>query len=199
MKSLDLAPKNYSSIHLRVKYPIGPAKPKIKKRNPGRVVGDFEKDFSFAKLKGMVTKWADNAVNCAVELDPNSTIYYVSSDNNDTVGYLLQDSQFAQHHSNILWLRNATASTNISTTPLVGRLVARDYSRENEHIEFSKNRDIDGFMSVFEDLIIMASGKCMAHGMGGFGRLASALSGGECVVAHRGRNMKVCGDALANK
>ncbi len=40
-----------------------------------------------------MTKWADNAVDCAVELGhrPNATtMIYISSDNNGTVGYLLE-------------------------------------------------------------------------------------------------------------
>ena len=52
-------------------------------------------------------------------------------------------------------------------------------------------------MSVFEDLIIMGLGKCVAHGLGGYGRLGAALSGGECVVAHLGRHSKICSDVLA--
>lgn len=170
MKSLDLAPSQYSSVHLRVEYPRH---------------GIVEESFSFHDHKAKVVEWARNAVNCAVELHPNSTIY-VSSDNNDTVGYLLEDSPFAQHYIDAI----------IHNKHPVVKLVARDYSKENAHIAFSLNAGIDGYMSAFEDLIIMGMGKCVAHGPGGYGRLGAALCGGECVVAHQGRHSKVCSDAL---
>jgi len=146
-----------------------------------------EESFSFHDHKAKVVKWAANAVNCAVELHPNSTIY-VSSDNNDTVGYLLEDSPFAQHYIDAI----------IHNKHPVVKLVARDYSKENAHIAFSPDADIDEFMSTFEDLMIIGMSKCVAHGLGGYGRLGAALSGGECVVIHRGENSKVCSDALAS-
>eukprot|EP00574_Skeletonema_japonicum_P014727 CAMPEP_0201718054 /NCGR_PEP_ID=MMETSP0593-20130828/3634_1 /ASSEMBLY_ACC=CAM_ASM_000672 /TAXON_ID=267983 /ORGANISM="Skeletonema japonicum, Strain CCMP2506" /LENGTH=447 /DNA_ID=CAMNT_0048208237 /DNA_START=6 /DNA_END=1349 /DNA_ORIENTATION=- len=173
MKSLQLTPKEFSSVHLRVKYPVR---------------GIKENEFSFQKHKSQITSWATNAVNCAAELHPNSTIY-VSSDNNDTVGYLLEESHFAQHYID---------ATEHKKHPLVVKLVARDYSTENEHVAFSQTTEVDGFMSVFEDLFIMGLGKCVAHGVGGYGRLAAALCGGECVTAHRkhGGSLNMCSDAL---
>jgi hypothetical protein len=173
MKSLQLIPSQYSSVHLRVKYPVK---------------GIKEEDFSFQKHKSKIVGWATNAINCASELHPNSTIY-VSSDNNDTVGYLLEDSHFAQHYID---------ATKHKKHPLVVKLVARDYSSENPHVAFSTNTDVDDFMSVFEDLFIMGLGKCVAHGVGGYGRLAAALCGGECVIAHQSLhgNTNTCSDAL---
>ena len=173
MKSLDLTPSHYSSVHLRVKYPV-------------KGVVD-EHTFTFQKHKKDITKWATNAVNCAAELHPNTTIY-VSSDNNDTVGYLLEESHFAKHYID---------ATKHKKHPLVVKLVARDYSNEVQHVAFSDNKESDGFMNVFEDMMIMGMGRCVAHGMGGYGRLGAALSGGECAIAHRGRHSKVCSDALA--
>lgn len=172
MKHLELVPSQYSSVHLRVKYPVK---------------GIDEHTFTFQKHKKEIVGWAKNAVNCAAELHPNSTIY-VSSDNNDTVGYLLEESHFAQHYID---------ATKHKKHPLVVKLVARDYSNENEHVAFSSNKEADGFMNVFEDMMIMGMGKCVAHGVGGYGRLGAALSGGECAIAHRGRHSKVCSNALA--
>jgi len=172
MKSLRLVPHHYSSVHLRVKYPVR---------------GIDEHTFTFQKHKKQITQWATNAVNCAAELHPNSTIY-VSSDNNDTVGYLLEESHFAQHYID---------AAKHKKHPLVVKLVARDYSNENEHVAFSNNQEADGFMNVFEDLMIMGMGRCVAHGVGGYGRLGAALSGGECAVAHRGPHSRICSDALA--
>ena len=175
MESLHLVPSQYSSVHLRVKYPVDKS--------------IDEKLFTFQKHKEKITSWATNAVNCAAELHPNSTIY-VSSDNNDTVGYLLEDSHFAQHYID---------ATKHNKHPLVVKLVARDYSQENEHVAFSSNKESDGFMDVFIDLMILGMGKCVAHGVGGYGRLGAALSGGECVMAHRNHRGRpnMCSDALA--
>jgi len=174
MTLLGLVPTHYSSIHLRVKYPHKDIK---------------EATFTFERHKSKIVAWATNAVNCAAELHPNTTIY-VSSDSNDTVGYLLEESQFAKHYIE-------ATTKHAKTHPLVVKLVSRDYSNENEHVAFSNVKDPDGFMSVFEDLIIMGLGKCVAHGLGGYGRLGAALSGGECVIAHLGRNSKICSDVLA--
>jgi hypothetical protein len=171
MNSLELVPSQYSSVHLRVKYPHA---------------GIKEESFTFERHRSQIIKWATNAVNCAAELHPNSTIY-VSSDNNDTVGYLLEESHFAQHYID---------ATEHKKHPLIVKLVSRDYSNENEHVAFSNVKEADGFMSVFEDLIIMGMGRCVAHGLGGYGRLAAALSGGECAAAYVGRYSKVCADVL---
>ncbi|KAL7544352.1 hypothetical protein ACHAWF_007737 [Thalassiosira exigua] len=149
--------------------------------------GIKEHTFTFEEHKSKIVRWATNAVNCAVELHPNSTIY-VSSDNNDTVGYLLEESRFAQHYID---------ATTHKKHPLPIRLVARGYSDENHHLEFSNKTEGESFMGVFEDLTIMGMGRCVAHGVGGYGRLGAALSGGGCVVAHRGPNSRVCSDALA--
>lgn len=171
MNDLDLIPSMYSSIHLRMKYPAS---------------GINEKTFSFERFKDKIVGWAKNAVNCAAELHPNSTAFYVTADNNDTVGYLLQDSPFAKHYS------DAIAN---SIEPLV-KLVARDYSSEVEHVAFSSTKEADGFMNVFEDMMILGLGKCVAHGLGGYGRLGAALSGGVCATAHRGKYSKTCVDVL---
>lgn len=177
MKSLQILPKQFSSVHLRVKYPV---------RVDGQRIN--EHTFTFQQYKNQVVTWATNAVNCAAELHPNSTIY-VSSDNNDTIGYLLEESRFAQHYID---------ATKHKKHPLVVKVVARDYSNENHHVNFSPSTDIDSFMNVFEDLFIMGLGKCVAHGVGGYGRLGAALCGGECVMAHRTHkgHPNMCSDAL---
>ena len=163
MKSLNLMQNQYSSVHLRMKYPVG-----VVKKDGG---------FLFQKQKALIIAWATNGVNCAAVLHPNATIY-VSSDSSKTIEYLLEKSHFA---------RNYTDTTKHKKHQSVVNLVARDYSDENPHINFAKNLEPDGFMSVFEDLFIMGLGKCVAHGIGGYGRLAAALSGGECVMQHRRR------------
>ena len=171
MKSLNLMPNQYSSVHLRMQYPVDVIK------NDG--------GFSFERQKSLITGWATNAVNCAANLHPNAAKYYVSSDSSRTIAYLLEESRFVQNH---------TDATKHEEHQSAVKLVARDYSIENPHINFAKNLEPDQFMSVFEDLFIMGLGKCVAHGIGGYGRLAAALSGGECVMRHRGDggNMNVC-------
>lgn len=152
------------------------------------VKGINEKDFSFSRYKNQIVGWAKNAVNCASQLHPNSTAFYVTADNNDTVGYLLEDSPFAAHYSEAL----------ANNKQPVIKLVARDYSSEVEHVAFSSNKEADGFMNVFEDMMILGLGKCVSHGLGGYGRLGAALSGGICAIAHRGKYSKTCTDVLAN-
>ena len=172
MNELDLFPSMYSSVHLRMKYPIGNVK---------------ENTFSFEKHKNQIMGWSKNAVNCAAQLHPNATSFYVTSDNNDTVGYLLEDSPFAKHY------REAFANKKMTLI----KLVARDYSTEVEHVAFSNTKEADGFMNVFEDMMILGLGKCVSHGLGGYGRLGAALSGGVCATAHRGKYSKACDDVLA--
>mmetsp|Transcript_17044 Transcript_17044/g.28908 ORF Transcript_17044/g.28908 Transcript_17044/m.28908 type:complete len:449 (+) Transcript_17044:82-1428(+) len=169
MKSLNLMPNQYSSVHLRMQYPVDVIK------NDG--------GFSFERQKSLITGWATNAVNCAANLHPNAAKYYVSSDSSQTIKYLLEESRFVQ---------NYTDATKHQEHQSAVKLVARDYSIENPHID-EKNLEPDQFMSVFEDLFIMGLGKCVAHGIGGYGRLAAALSGGECVMRHRGDGGKSWG------
>ena len=53
--------------------------------------------------------------------------------------------------------------------------MARDYSNNYEHVAFSINKEADGLMSVFKDLMIMVMGVGVWHmmwgGIGGWGRV----------------------------
>lgn len=168
MSSLDLVPSQYSSIHLRMKYP----------KSKGGVWTT-----AYQQHRSEIMELATNAVSCAKELHPNATIY-VSSDNNDTIGYLLEEFPFAKHNT----YTDTTTTTTIdnhtyhSSSSVAVRLVAREYSIENAHIAFSKVSDVEGYMNVFEDLMIMGMGKCVVHGLGGYGRMGAALTNGECAV-----------------
>merc|ERR1712086_376658 len=162
MKRLKLEPDKYVSAHLRARHP------NTARRHVAKSVdkeGGFKLEGSFRK---QIYDLATNAVNCAGYVSPTGPIYF-ASDSHDAVRYIVNESPFAQPGSGIV------VSGNVQ-------------EEEPLHLDtpdFKKHK-CDAFNSVFEDLLILGSSKCVVVGCGGYGRFGQLLSfNSSCRARHQ--------------
>jgi hypothetical protein len=121
------------------------------------------------------------AANCSSTLSPGSTIF-VASDSTEV------ERQVIKYVTEIAEPR--------------GKVVARLNKSEPYHLDragsfFNQrkfipvwNEDASKYYDTFVDLYLLAYGKCLAHGRGGYGPLASSISpfgGGTCKMTFFGR------------
>ena len=165
-----LFPGEYAAAHVRARHPKGRGIIKMngKDEHSGINMND-------GKTRDVVTKIGDNAINCATKAMPGTKHVYFASDSHVINDYLLNESPFWAPHNQ-----------QINTTIVVMR---PDHAIDAKHFEAmpnesSKPRD---YYATFHDLWIMAHSKCLAQGVGCFGRFGSILSGNlnSCRVHHR--------------
>ena len=120
-------------------------------------------------VREYMIKLSDNAINCAHLLSPDLPVFFVSD----------------SHHLSNFW--NSTEIKKIGDNVDVP-VLAVNRSIEPPHIDrddgWPGSKPYD-FFTVFEDILIMGGSKCVAHGIGSFGSLGSALIGNKCRVIHR--------------
>ena len=172
-----LIPGQYSSAHVRAKYPVdrvGQKEIKILKNEKGLNMQD-------ARTHEIITAIADNAMHCAMKAMPKAKHVYFASDAHELATYLMKESP--------TWAVRNRTSLNLTQKPPSGvTIVTRpNHTVEPEHYGFSMDPDPRKYDGIFIDLWIMAHAKCMAQGVGGFGHFASSLSGNHysCRVRHR--------------
>lgn len=119
----------------------------------------------------VVQTWTDNAIHCALKLQQ------------PTIGklpvYFASDSDQAVRHAIYYGKKH---SVHVVTQPEV------DHSENSLHLDKTKNwkeRHASDFFGIFIDLYLMSLGKCVAYGIGGFGKFASLISSSPmCSVVH---------------
>lgn len=106
----------------------------------------------------------ENALNCASKLQPGDPVYFAS------------DS-----HAAVLSASEMGATRN-------RKIVVFDDEKEALHLDKKDqwtSGNIEDFYPTFVDLLVMAESKCMAHGVGGYGRFANILSfDPDCSILH---------------
>jgi hypothetical protein len=132
MDRLGLVPGDYVAAHLRVLYAISDRAEEVK------------------------LDWARNAVNCASELRPRKTIFFVSDSTNATF--------YAKQYAAQL---NAT---------LISRIPNPDPSLHIDKVSNWRRRNISDFYDSFIDLYIMGQADCLTYNKGGFGWLGLYMS-----------------------
>ncbi|MGK3747353.1 MAG: hypothetical protein ACI90V_014217 [Bacillariaceae sp.] len=112
----------------------------------------------------LITK-TTNALNCASKIQPGDPIFF-ASDSNIAV---LSARKMAEDNNN-------------------RQIVTFSNEQEALHLDKKdqwKSGNIADFFPTFVDLLIMAEAKCMALGVGGFGRFANMISRDPtCVIRH---------------
>jgi hypothetical protein len=116
-------------------------------------------------------KWAINAVNCASILQPGSPVYFAS----DSIIAVQAVQEYA-----------STENRSIVTLP-------------NDHdpipIEMApgwESRPASDLYTIFVDLLLLGSGRCVAYGSGGYGRYASLLSHDSSCAMEHGPTTRIC-------
>ena len=108
-------------------------------------------DKKHQRRKAALTDLAINAVECASEFRPGGPVYFAS------------DSSFA-----VATVEKYGMENNRSISVLKGP--------EPLHLDKEVSRPPSDFYSIFVDLLLMAEGRCVSYGQGGFGRFALLLS-----------------------
>jgi hypothetical protein len=169
-----LIPGQYSSAHVRAKFPVGKGEIKMIGRSEAGL------NMNDATTHEIITRVVDNAVHCAMKAMPEATHVYFAADAHEATTYLLEESPtWAVQHGNFSPHLIQKSSVTIVTRP--------NYTVEPAHFEFVMDGDPRKYYGIIIDLWIMAHAKCMAQGVGGFGHFASNLSGNHysCRVRHR--------------
>lgn len=113
----------------------------------------------------LVRYWTENAVNCSSQLAPHSPIFF-AADN-------LAASILAQRYG------------ESAGVPVVTR---RYYKTEPLHLDKAtnwRNRHPSEYYDAFVDLYLLSLSRCVAYGMGGYGKFASWLSyNSSCAMQH---------------
>jgi hypothetical protein len=129
-----------------------------------------------------VTRWnvhiiSHNVINCAMTVMPDTKAIYFASDSNEGGQYLLHESPWSTFNATLL--ANATL-TEAEIRQRIPKIVSRpDVDQEPVHFD-SKSRgksDPSQMYPTFVDLWIIGHAKCVSHGLGGYPRLAAALTG----------------------
>ena len=82
MLSFNLTSNNYVAVHVRARYPTS----EIKTKDKGGAL--------FTDYKDKVVDWSLNALNCAIQIDPNTSHIYFASDSNEAVNYIQYESPY---------------------------------------------------------------------------------------------------------
>ncbi|GAX11847.1 hypothetical protein FisN_20Lu109 [Fistulifera solaris] len=116
-----------------------------------------------------------NAIHCARSMKPSWPIFVASDSINTTQAAVA----YGQKQNLVVVARQAQGD------PLhLDR--GRDFLVKSEDW---KGRPASDFYDVFVDLYLLVQSRCVAHGIGGFGRWASLVAGTlDCVIDHRKQN-----------
>jgi len=129
---------------------------------------------------------ADKALTCAHEIgqttDETSPVYFLS-DSNDLVNHVaveLADSSYLKEHgSNPSWVNRELLETVRSQ-----KVVARNATMANVHIDLQKNRQPENYYGTFLDLYIAMKAKCVVYGIGYYAAFAAKISGTDCAYLY---------------
>lgn len=170
-----LTPKAYSVAHVRAKWPNQGIL--TNRRGGDKNGGGLNMENEENRLK--VHRLADNAAFCAQKAMPDVRFIYITSDSDEIADYLINESP--------VWSNMSTPVNFTGKYQTHAQVIARlDYKVEPAHMDTS-GLEIDRYFGIFVDLWMMATSKCLAQGLGGFGHFGSELSGNHysCRVRHR--------------
>ncbi|GFH61044.1 hypothetical protein CTEN210_17520 [Chaetoceros tenuissimus] len=168
MARLNLIEDEYTSVHMRSRYPTPRMKQLVGKENlnnydKGRYVASFD-----GKYKSYILDLTSNAFECGLSLDKKSPIFFVS-DNIDLVDHVI---------TNEITVNN----TKVQALGVGQRSIIK-------HIdEFNSSSTEESYYPLFEYLLIMGGSKCVVHGIGSFGTFGAGLAGNRCRVLHQKYN-----------
>merc|ERR1711957_218778 len=139
-----------------------------KKTQKQRGIADKEGGFPFRGdiKKGIITV-ATNAINCAIHVMPNASIYF-ASDSDGIVDYMTTESPF--------------------TTNGIVNISSQKHQVEPIHLDTKSwgNLQPSDFYPAFLDLWLLGKSRCSSLGRGNFGKFANLLSyNHSCWIGHR--------------
>jgi hypothetical protein len=189
MTRLGLVENEYTSVHVRARYPTSHLKSILGDNHLHHDSGHFTPSFE-GKFKDYVLSLASNAIKCGIFADRDS------SDGNDNhngedKGYNYSRPIFFSSDSSDLSSYIANNGLLISKDEKLnntGRMMYHPVSiKERETIKHLVGGDTDhaSYYPIIEDLFIMGGSRCVSHGIGSFGAFGAGLAGNRCRAVHR--------------
>jgi len=134
---------------------------------------------------------AINAVRCASTLMMNAPVYF-ASDSLPVVKHVLDNSFYSRNVVGNITVHDVPEEFSYSKGQYPIHMASNQHRIEQYH---QLNADLDdpvAFYPIFEDLLIMASGRCTAYGVGEYGLFAARLTGNlySCSVQHQNEQGK---------
>lgn len=175
-----LQPGKYSAIHCRVRHP---------KATPSNVYVMGKSNVSPADKSGLpwygsnrdfAVTVATKAVYCARTLqEPGEPIYFFS-DSNDLVRFMAHELTDPEYRTqNASFFENLTDANALKSIEGI-RLIARDGTEENVHIDRQKGRPVPAYYGTFVDFWLAIHARCVTYGIGYFAIFAVKISGITC-------------------
>jgi hypothetical protein len=191
LETLQLKPGQYIAVHCRVRHP--------KAHEAGSVVKGKNEKYPADKtglpwteghpLREFACQTAAVALKCARDIankvgskaTPSYTMpVYFLADSNDLVRHVsleLPDSQgYLQTNKTGIY---QPLLTEVQALPH-RRIVARDMTLENAHIDRQKGREPAAYYGTFVDLYLAMQAKCVVYGIGYYAAFAAKISGTTC-------------------
>ena len=179
---------HYTAVHCRVRHP---------KAHPlGEVVKGKNANYPADKTglpwveggpqRAFALETANKALVCAGEIQSdskNALPVYFLSDSNDLVNHvaveLANTTYLNERGSNASWVNPKLLSTVRSQ-----RIVARDTTLENAHIDRQKGREAPAYYATFVDLYLAMKARCVVYGIGYYAAFAAKVSGTDCTYLY---------------
>lgn len=177
MTRLGLVENEYTSVHVRAKYPTNELASIIgDDTSIHHDLGASHVEFS-GPYKNYVVRLGRNALECGMLLKPNHKIFF-SSDSTDLTKYFT-DNPITPEEEN-------------EEYKVVG-INSRDEIRHLEQSRHDGQFDLNHveYYPLIEDLLIMGGSQCVAHGVGSYGAFGAGLAGNRCRAIHRAPNGKI--------
>jgi len=172
LTELRLVPGEYVGVHLRARYPPQVFRSKGKQKHRGVI--DKEGGFQLkGDLRRAMVTVATNAINCAIQVMPNASIYF-ASDSDQLVDYMTSASPFLSDG--------------------IVDIMSHEHQGEPIHLDTKAwvNYTPSDFYPAFLDLWLLGRSRCTVFGRGGFGKMANSLSyNHSCYICHRNWQGKI--------
>ena len=171
MSRLGLVENQYTSVHVRAKYPADRMMNIIgdKMKTFGHDIGHSEMAFE-GRYKKFLTILGENALHCGMQLKPDNKLF-LSTDSVDLTRHFIGKPV-------------KLGETQTEYTPL-----GIDSREEIRHLEYGHKggHELDHveLYPLIEDLLILGGSQCVAHGIGSFGAFGAGLAGDRCRAIHR--------------
>jgi len=186
---LRLVPGSYSAVHCRVRHPKATSKKINVIGKDGETIADISGLPWVGEMREFAVRTAIRALRCAQTLllsknDMAEPIYFFS-DSNDLVRYMaheLSDPAFLNANATLLQSNpvDAAALQLVQSS----RVLARDATTPNIHIDRLKGFAPADYYSTFVDVILAANARCLTYGIGNYAAFAAKLSGTSCKLLY---------------
>jgi hypothetical protein len=183
---LNIAPREYSAVHCRVRHPKATAaNVHVKGKNENYPADKTGLPWT-GETKDFAVAIATHALQCARTLTktPDEPIYFFS-DSNDLAQYVAHDLKnpaFLQGNATLFQNKHDAAAMQVVAN---ANIVSREQSMENAHIDRQKGRDPPAYFATFVDLFLAINARCVTYGIGFYAIFATKISGIQCKLLYQ--------------